>query len=309
VKTFNNFRAHIQPQKFLKKLIVLLLLTAFTFSQSVTYQENDQQLYSFQLNDGTKIIGYLYDENDNEIVIQNLDMEILTYSKEILVNIYQVEGIVKNGKLFRKDPNSSVYLFAPSAFPITKAKGFCRDFCLFFPSVNYGLTKHISIQGGLFWYPGMDIKSTPYVGNLKINLFHTKRFALAGGLMYVNFPATSKDKIYGAGFGFVTGTIGNEYSHASLSSGWGYIQSEEGWEVMEEPIVVLAGNLRITSFMALVTENWFYPQVDLDDSLLTISARFFGQQIALDLGAIFSINSLQDNQTPIPLINITYHYN
>jgi len=312
VKTFNSVILNqIKLFKPLTFILVILLLVSGAFSESVSPEENDQnqQMYSFQLKDGTKIIGFLYGEDENEIIIQNLDSELLTYSKEILVNSYKIEGVIKNGKLYRKDPNASVYLFAPSAFPISRAKGFCRDFCLFFPSVNYGLTKHISLQGGLFWYPGMDIKSSPFVGNLKVNLLHLRKFALAGGLMYVNFPATSKDKIYGAGFGFITGTFGNEYSHASLSSGWGYIQSEAGWEIMEEPIVVLAGNARINSFMALVTENWFYPQVGLDDSLLTLSARFFGQQIALDLGAIFSINSIRDKQTPIPIINITYHYN
>ena len=268
----------------------------------------DDQLYSFQLKSGNKIIGTVITESLDELLVEKPNGEEIRIIKAEVVMKFAVEGKIKNGKLYRRDPNASVYIFAPSAFPIYQGKGFCRDFCLFFPSINYGLTNHLSLQGGLFWYPGMDIKSTPFVGNLKGTLLNTSIISLAGGLMYVNFPTTGDDKIYGAGFAFVTGTLGNEYSHGSISTGWGYIQSENGWEIMEKPIAVAAVNLRALSYLSFVSENWFYPDVALEDALLTISARFFGQQIGLDLGAIFSVNSLKDGDTPIPLISITYHY-
>mgnify|MGYP001456097665 CR=1 FL=1 len=42
----------------------------------------------------------------------------------------------KDGRIFRADPNKSLYIFAPSAFPIENKKSYCRDFCVFFPSYN-----------------------------------------------------------------------------------------------------------------------------------------------------------------------------
>ncbi|MEE9189561.1 MAG: hypothetical protein V3U16_02195 [Candidatus Neomarinimicrobiota bacterium] len=272
------------------------------------YEYSEDQLYSFQLKNGDRIIGTVITESHAELLVDKPNGEEIRIDKAEIVAKFTVEGKIKNGKLYRRDPNASVYIFAPSAFPIYRGKGFCRDFCLFFPSVNYGLTNHLSLQGGLFWYPGMDIKSTPFVGNLKGTLLNTNVFSLASGLMYVNFPATGDDEIYGAGFMFVTGTLGTEYSHGSISTGWGYIQSENGWEIMEKPIAVAALNVRVLPYLSFVSENWFYPDVALEDALLTISARFFGQQIGLDIGAIFSVNSLKDGNTPIPLISITYHY-
>jgi hypothetical protein len=299
----------------LKQSFILLILFLFGIqylkAQDIEYgmyefQEN--QLYSFQLKNGDKIVGTVKTESQNELFVEKANGEEIRVEKVELVATFAVEGKIRNGKLYRRDPNASVYIFAPSAYPIYHGKGFCRDFCLFFPSINYGLTNHLSLQGGLFWYPGMDIKSTPFVGNLKGTILNTDVISLAGGLMYVNFPSTGDDKIYGAGFGFLTVTVGNEYSHGSISTGWGYIQSENGWEVMDKPIAVAAVNIRVLPYLSFVSENWFYPDVALEDALLTVSARFFGQQIGLDLGAIFSVNSLRDGDTPIPLISITYHY-
>ncbi len=198
-------------------------------------------------------------------------------------------------------------MFSPSAFAIENGKLYCRDFCLFYPSLNYGIADIISAQAGLFWYPGMDYKNAPFVGNLKITAFETNIFSLAAGITYVNLPVIQKERIYSTGFAFVTGTFGNRYSHASVSAGWGYIQKKSEWQRKDKPIIIAAGNLRLLDFVSFVTENWFFPDEKIEDSLLTMALRFFGRQIAVDLGATFTVNSIQEKVAPIPVINITYH--
>ena len=220
---------------------------------------------------------------------------------------YPFAGRIKNGKLQKRDPNSSFYLFSPSAFSIENGKLYCRDFCLFYPSLNYGLANIFSAQAGLFWYPGMDYNNTPFVGNLKLSVLETNIFSLAAGISYVNLPVIQKEKIYSTGYAFVTGTLGNRYNHASVSAGWGFIQKEDEWEREDKPIIILAGNLRLFDFVSFVTENWIIPDQEIEDSLLSIALRFFGRQIAVDLGATFTANSINEKVTPIPVINITYH--
>ena len=70
--------------------------------------------------------------------------------------------------IFRADPNKSIYLFAPSSFPIEHNKAYCRNFCLFFPSYNRGFTDNFGLQFGAFIFPGLE--NIPLVSTLKYSL-------------------------------------------------------------------------------------------------------------------------------------------
>ena len=154
---------------------------------------------------------------------------------------------------------------------------------------------------------GMDYTNAPFVLNRIITPFETNIFSLAVGATYIKLPEIKKERILSTGFVFVTGTFGNRYNHASLSAGWGYIQKESEWHREDKPIIIAAGNLRLLDFASFVTENWFFPDEKIKDSLLAIALRFFGRQIAVDLGATFTASSIQEKIAPIPVINITYH--
>jgi len=283
----------------------IVIFCTILFSQS--YYDDNNELTVFKTTDYKSYIGTIEKENTDSISIKTYNNEIYTFSNSNILLNFPFMGRIKNGRLQKRDPNSSFYLFSPSAFAIDNGKLYCRDFCLFYPSLNYGLANIVSAQAGLFWYPGMDYNNTPFVGNLKISAFETNIFSLAGGISYVNLPVIQKDKIYSTGYAFITGTFGNRYNHASVSAGWGYIQRKDEWQREDKPIVIAAGNLRILDFMSIVTENWFFPDAKVEDSLLSVALRFFGRQIAVDLGATFTANSIQEKVDPIPVINITYH--
>ena len=286
-------------------LYTLIIFNTFLFTQNKDNAWNE--LTVFKTTDYKSYIGIIEKEYSDSISIKNYKGDNYTFANsEILIN-FPFMGRIKDGRLQKRDPNSSFYLFSPSAFAIESGKLYCRDFCLFYPSLNYGLANIVSAQAGLFWYPGMDYENTPYVGNLKITAFETNIFSLAAGITYVNLPVIQKERIYSTGFVFVTGTLGNRYNHASVSAGWGYVQKESEWEREDKPIIVAAGNLRLLDFVSFVTENWFFPDEKIEDSLLTMALRFFGRQIAVDLGATFTANSIQEKVAPIPVINITYH--
>ena len=128
-------------------------------------------------------------------------------------------------------------------------------------------------------------------------------FRLAGGIMYVNFP--TGDDSFGAGFAFGTATFGNRFTHFSTTLGWGYVRNDNDWRFAEKPIIVVAGNRRISNTFALVAEYWLPPEVnDPTDLPVAISARFIGRRMAVDVGAFLRINM---PGLPVPLINFTYH--
>lgn len=287
------------------KYLVFFTLLSITLSQDL--ETGNTRLMVVKTMDYNSYLGTINYTTDDSLSMTTYDSEIINLSQSEVVAMYDFEGRIKRGRIQRKDPNASFYLFSPSAFATTNGNLYCRDFCLFYPSVNYGIANIVSIQVGAFWYPGMDYENIPYVGNLKFTAFESDIVSIAGGVSYIHLPLTDDQELYSAGYGYATLTFGNRYNHVSLSTGWGYVQDESEWHQLDKPIVVLAANLRIFNSMSFMTENWIIPDKDIEDSLLSASLRFFGRQIALDIGAIFSVKSIQDNIEPIPVVNITYH--
>ena len=107
---------------------------------------------------------------DLEITAETKDGLIVKIPITSIVKSTIVEITEKNGKVLRADPNKSLYIFAPSAFPIESNKSYCRDFCVFFPSYNRGFNNNFSLQLGAFVAPGIPIDEVPLVLSGKFSL-------------------------------------------------------------------------------------------------------------------------------------------
>lgn len=283
----------------MKYVVLLFTLIIFAFSQ-------ETQTVTIITTDGSEIIGNIIEETDTEYKIETPAGLTVTVPKSAIFKMTEFKGLVKGGKLFRPDPNKSMYLFAPSAFPIETGNKYCRDFCVFFPSINYGMNDIISLQAGFIWVPGISLNEIPLIGSVKATIFNKDKFGLAGGAMYVRIPAF--EETGGGGFLFATGTYGDRFNHGSLLVGWGYGHYDGDWELMDRPIVVLAGNFRVTNTIAIVTENWFPPDLEFSQFPFMVAGRFFGKRIAVDIGGIIILDFIKEGGLPIPIINFTYHF-
>ncbi len=289
----------------MKYFIILFMTLTFLHSQEL-------QTVTIITTDGSEIIGTIIEETDVEYKIATPAGLTIGVPKSAVFKVKSFDGMVKEGKLFRTDPNKSMYLFAPSAFPIETGNKYCRDFCVFFPSINYGINNIVSLQAGFVWVPTLKLENIPLIGSIKATVFQKEKFGLAGGAMYVKIPDFSDDNddfstSGGGGFLFATGTYGDRFNHGSLLVGWGYGHYDGEWELMERPIVVLAGNFRVSNSIAIVTENWFPPDLEFSQFPFMVAGRFFGERIAVDVGAIIIIDAISEG-LPIPIINFTYHF-
>lgn len=276
--------------------IYLILFSVFLFSQ-------DSQLVEIETNDGNIFLGTVIEESDIGYRLKTQDGIVISVPLASVKRVSKIETAEIDGQVWRADPNKSMYLFAPSAFPIEKHKAYCRDFCLFFPSYNRGFGNNFSFQAGAFVFPGMPLDQVPIVLSGKFSLPQVGPARLATGMMYVNFP--QEDNAFGLGFVFGTATFGDRFTHFSTTLGWGYGRYEDDWNFMDKPILVLSGNKRISNSFAIVAEYWLPPEVDDPSSLpIAISGRFIGRRIAVDVGGFFS-KSMEG--IPLPLINFTYH--
>lgn len=95
----------------MKYIALLFIMVSFAYSQ-------DTQTVTIITTDGSEMIGKITEESDTEYKIETPAGLTVTIPKSAVFKMTEFEGLVKGGKLFRPDPNKSMYLFAPSAFPI-----------------------------------------------------------------------------------------------------------------------------------------------------------------------------------------------
>ena len=194
----------------MKYVTLLFILIAFIYSQ-------DAQIVTIITTDGSELIGKIIEESNIDYKIETISGVVMTIPKNIVTEIESYKGVIKEGKLYNPDPNKSIYIFSPSAFPIGKGNKYFRDFWVVFPSMNFGLSNAFSLQVGGIWVPGIKIDKIPLIASIKASIYQQKKLSLASGIMYTKFSNV------GAGFVFATSTYGDNFNHTSLSLGWGYI--------------------------------------------------------------------------------------
>ncbi len=290
----------------MKQLIFLVFLVSGVILWADDDQTEPGKLTEIITTDDVEYLGVIVSENDSTLTLKAPSGIEITIPVSAIASRSDFAGDVKEGKVWRPDPNKSMYLFAPSAFPVEAGNSYCRDFCLVFPSYNFGVGDAGSVQLGAFWFPGMPLENTPLIASGKFSFINFQKIKMAAGIMYLTIPgAFDEDERFGTGFTFITGTMGDRFSHLSGSLGWGFVQMEGTWEFMERPILVIAGNQRTSNTTALVAELWFPPGLEVVPIMAAV--RFFGRKISVDIGGLWT--SDMEGILPVPLINFTYQTN
>ncbi len=199
-----------------------------------------------------------------------------------------------------------MYLFAPSAYQIGDGNSYIRDFQIFFPSYNRGLNNNISIQAGALTFPFIPLEYLPIILSAKYSFKRKNKLQFSSGMLYMTTPFNFESN-WATGIAFSNATYGDLFNHYSICFGWGYFRDDEDLNFMEKPIVVLAGNNRLSDRLALVYEFWTFPDLEINYSPLIVSARFIGRKFSVDIGAGSSLELLQEGGIPFPVLNFTYH--
>ena len=277
--------------------LYFLLPLALIFSQSKQNESIEIETY-----DGNIFLGEIIEQTDEYYKIVSKDGIEIIVPKSSVKNIQYLIITEVQGQVWRSDPNKSMYLFAPSAYPIERNKKYCRDFCLFFPSYNQGLGNNISVQAGVFIFPGAHVEGIPMILSVKYSIPQVYSMSFATGLMYFSMPLL--DESVASGITFGAATFGNKFNHFSAILGWGYNKIQSDWEFSEDPMFVLAGNLRQSNTMAFVFELWKFPEVPFDSVPIMLAERYIGRKMSVDLGFIIALSM---GGLPPPLINFVYY--
>ena len=118
-----------------KKITLLLFLCCCAFAQQTvsSQTENRDSLTTVEISmyDGNIFLGDIIAETESEYTLRTKSGIEIQIPKSRVKEIVEMTITEVKGEVYRPDPNKSMYLFAPSAFPIEHDKSYCRDFCYF----------------------------------------------------------------------------------------------------------------------------------------------------------------------------------
>jgi hypothetical protein len=60
---------------------------------------------------------------------------------------------ISNGMFYRRDPNDTRLLFAPTGRGLRQGQGYFADYWIFFPTVAVGITDFFAVGGGMSIIP------------------------------------------------------------------------------------------------------------------------------------------------------------
>jgi len=290
------------PLNLFAPALCLLLLTAIP-TQAQSQETLVNTLVAITLTDGTQVQGTILRQDKTHITIATSSGLEVKVPRDSIVSTRNIKS--SNGALTRSDPNYSRLMFAPTGRPLRRGQGYWSNYYIFFPGITYGLTNQISMTAGLSVFPGLGLGDQLLSLAPKIALYQNDDFALSAGTLYMSISDEG-----GGGMAFLVGTKGSPDKSFTAGLGLGYInEKDEPVDFAAHPVILLGSNIRLSDGLALISENWFITgeNLGLDEQPIGIALRFFGKDLAVDLGAII-IGKVIKEGFPIPWLSAVYHF-
>jgi hypothetical protein len=283
------------------RFAMILILIAVASDPDLFAQEDSSRsakVYRLTLQDGSEIVGTILQEDSLQVRFRSVSKILMTVPRSQISSMKPLSGNIVDGEYRRSDPNSTRLFFSPTGRPLKNGQGYFSAYEIFFPSVAVGIGDIVSLWGGVSLLPGTEGQII-YIAP-KITPVHIRNFDLSAGVLYVNTTVSSSS---GGGIIFGVGTYGSSDNALTVGLGWGFA----GGDVANKPILVLGGEVRLSNSIKLISENWIPSWTDV--AIFSFGFRFFGDNLAADLGFIRSSAKMETNGFPfIPWIGFAYNF-
>lgn len=208
------------------------------------------------LGSNTRYTGSISAVNGSEVIFQRDNGEALVIAVQ---NIKELE-IVGDRHILVKNPNATRYFFAPSGIPLDKGSGYYQNAYILSNSVNFGLTGHFTLGGGVI------IPLLFYI-TPKVSWEVSHKLYLGAGLI----AATTiiPDMAISGGVPYGIATYGTTENNVTLGGGYGLLWNDGEYKNLDKPIVTVNTMVRLSDRIHLVTENWFVPYKGTEEYEIT----------------------------------------
>ena len=233
-----------------------------------------------RLRDGSTLIGRITVVTADSVRVR-LEQGEVGLARSGISQVRQVPRTsLRNGEYWFENPHPTRLLFSSTAFPLEKGTGYYSNTWLFIHTFAAGITDRFTLGGGATTIPGIAFNDNLFYLLPKYTLVSRPQAQFALGALVGGLPFNSDfGDVATAGLVYGVGTIGSRESNVSLGAAWGYANDE----ITDRPGIMLGGQGRISRRVSLISENWFFPNGDETESVLSYGLRFLGENISVDL--------------------------
>ncbi|MEM4261156.1 MAG: hypothetical protein QXG00_07980 [Candidatus Woesearchaeota archaeon] len=256
------------------------------FSQNKDHS-NEQliqdSVYLIKMTDGSLFYGKILWSNEKEIRLLTNNAGEITIQKSKIDKLELQHGIkTKSGEYWFKNPTSTRYLISPSAFNLKAGEGYYQNIWVLFHSAHIGIADFFSLGAGfetLTLLRGQPI----FFLVPKFSFRLSDNFYAGIGGLYLNMAKSTTEFGNGLGLGYGLITYGTRDDNITFGAGFDVIDGK----FRTNPSFTLSGMLRLSKHIGLVSENWFFS--DMDNRyyfLVSYGMRFIWESVTIDLAFI-----------------------
>ena len=264
-----------------------------------------KQRVRITLSDGQTMIGRVKCKDQQCRITSSNGLKI-EIDRSSITRIDELSAREKNPHF---DANRTRYLYSPSAFSLKTGEGYLSQKELFFTSVAYGVTDHLTIIGGAALPLWLGDAFNIILG-AKYSFDLDDHLRMAAGAETFNFPTAS----FGLILSFVGLTLGDEEAHVTFNAGKPFAYSGNSDNIPENSsafMLSLSANKKLSKSARLITENWLFLSINQPRSNLTLNSlalRLQGESLAVDLGGILLGSDGDIFPIPIPWLDFAYNF-
>ncbi len=299
---------------------LLVLVAALAAPGFGWTEETAPGVITITLKDGGTLVGTIVAEDATGVTLRTSSGVELTLPREAIASrgVPTAKSAVSSSRPY-SDPNESRLMFAPTGRPLGKGNGYFSDHYVVFPGVAYGLTKNLSLAGGISTIPALGLSEQFFYVSASAGwkLEEKAAFAVGGFLT----AGQQENDIGAAAALFGVGTLGPP--DRSLSLGLAFLaerDEEDGygprgqssrtqWRFRDAPVLMVGGSVRLARNVSLISESWLFLSKDfeLSQQPFGLALRFFNGRLAADVGVVL-VAEILDDGFPVPWLSFSYHF-
>jgi hypothetical protein len=246
-------------------------------------EESAEKNFIIQTVDGFSFSGQVT-EKDTCLLIKTPYGQLTIPRSHILSIVDADEKKTTPGPYEFSNPNYSRLLFSPTGHMLKKGQGYFADYYLFFPSISYAITDHITLNGGCSILPGVNLDQQIFYFAPKFGVSTRNNWHFATGGLFISLPSLDDENLPVIGVLYGVATYGDHDSGMTFGLGYGFA----GHEFADNPVGLIGGEKRISRRLSLVTENLIIPFAgeEAGPFLLSYGIRFMSEKLSVDLSLI-----------------------
>jgi len=196
-------------------------------------------------------------------------------------------------------------LLCPTALSIPAGTAYFSDAWIFFPTLTVAFLDEIALTGGMWVFPGVNLSEQPVYFAPRASFPISNDIRLGASVMTV---AIEGDDI---GIASAVTTIGGATTNVTAALGYAF-NRDDGDDVdwADAPLLALGVYAQTTDVSAVVVETWTAPHRDFEaeDILMGAAVRFFGENLAVEVGGFFRPLPNEGRSLLLPFLNASYRF-